>query len=70
MGLEGLAMTAGRTEGFPVVGIGGIDPGRVPEVLAAGAYGVAVVRGIWDARDPPSAVGRYREALREGDDTG
>lgn len=59
MGLEGLAVTAGRVGGFPLVAIGGIDPARVPEVLGAGAYGVAVVRGVWDARDPAEAVSRY-----------
>lgn len=62
MGLEGLATAAGRVRGFPLVGIGGIDPARVPDVLAAGAYGVAVVRGVWDARDPATAVTRYLEA--------
>jgi thiamine-phosphate pyrophosphorylase len=65
MGLEGLAATVGRTGGLPLVAIGGIDPGQVPDVLAAGAYGVAVVRGIWDARDTPAAVGRYAQALEE-----
>ena len=63
MGLEGLAATAGRVEGFPLVAIGGIDPARAPEVLAAGAYGVAVVRGVWDARDPATAVRRYLKEL-------
>jgi thiamine-phosphate diphosphorylase len=63
MGLEGLAAAAGRVEGFPLVAIGGIDPVRVPEVLAAGAYGVAVVRGVWDARDPATAVRRYLQAM-------
>jgi thiamine-phosphate pyrophosphorylase len=63
MGLEGLAATAGRVQGFPLVAIGGIDPARVPEVLAAGAYGVAVVRGVWDARDPGKAVRRYLQAM-------
>jgi thiamine-phosphate pyrophosphorylase len=63
MGLEGLGATAGRVGGFPLVAIGGIDPGRVGDVLAAGAYGVAVVRGVWDARDPAAAVRRYLEAV-------
>ncbi|HUF76609.1 MAG TPA: thiamine phosphate synthase [Longimicrobiales bacterium] len=63
MGLEGLAATLARLEAFPVIGIGGIDAARVPSVLATGAYGVAVVRGIWDGRDPASAVRRYVEAI-------
>jgi thiamine-phosphate pyrophosphorylase len=63
MGVEGLEATAGRVSGFPLLAIGGIDPARVPEVLGAGAYGVAVVRGVWDARDPATAVMKYLERL-------
>jgi thiamine-phosphate pyrophosphorylase len=65
MGLEGLAATVQRLD-CPVVAIGGIDPARVPDALAAGAYGVAVVRGVWDARDPAAAVRRYAEAMTAG----
>ena len=65
MGLEGLAATVGRVGGLPLVAIGGIDPTRVPDVLGAGAFGVAVVRGVWDSRDAPAAVRRYAEALEE-----
>lgn len=63
VGLEGLAASVGRVGRFPLVAIGGIDPGRVPDVLTGGAYGVAVVRGVWDARDPAGAVRRYLEAM-------
>ena len=69
MGVEGLAATVGRAGGLPIVAIGGIDPARVPEVLGAGAYGVAVVRGVWDAPDAPGAVGRYRQAIEDGRET-
>ena len=65
MGVEALAATVGRAGRIPVVAIGGIDPARVPEVLAAGAYGVAVVRGVWDARDASGAVVRYLRAIEE-----
>ncbi len=65
MGLEGLGATAGRVRGLPLIAIGGIDAARVADVLAAGAYGVAVVRGVWDARDAPAAVGRYAQALEQ-----
>jgi thiamine-phosphate diphosphorylase len=51
--------------GVAVLGIGGVTPGRVGEVLAAGAAGVAVVRGIWDAADPLDALHRYLGALDE-----
>ena len=63
MGLEGLAATVRRLEGFPLLGIGGIDPVRVPDVRGAGAWGVAVMRGVWDARDPATAVKRYVDSM-------
>jgi thiamine-phosphate pyrophosphorylase len=65
MGLEALAVTAERVGGQPLVAIGGIDPARVRDVLGAGAYGVAVVRGVWDARDPAVAVSRYLDEMTE-----
>ena len=40
----------------PVLAIGGVTPGRVPEVLEAGAWGVAVVQAVWAAPDPAEAV--------------
>lgn len=49
--------------GLPVIAIGGIAPGRVAQVIAAGAAGVAVQRGIWEAADPADAVLRYLERL-------
>lgn len=51
----------------PVIGIGGITLERVPEVLAAGAYGVAVIRAVWDAQRPREAVLRLVNALYERD---
>lgn len=53
--------------GLPRVGIGGITPARAPEVRAAGAHGVAVLRGVWDAPDPARAVEQY---LKEMSDDG
>jgi thiamine-phosphate diphosphorylase len=49
--------------GIPVIAIGGIDPERVGEVMAAGAAGVAVVRAVWDAPEPGRAVERFLRAL-------
>ena len=48
--------------GLPVVAIGGVTPERVAEVKAAGAAGVAAVRGIWSAGKAAEAVRRYLEA--------
>ena len=44
-----------------LIAIGGITPARVPEVLAAGAYGVAASSGIWDGG--AEAVVAYVAAL-------
>jgi thiamine-phosphate pyrophosphorylase len=52
-----------RVAGAPLVGIGGVTPARVAEVRAAGAHGVAIVRGVWDAPDPARAVRDYLDAL-------
>ncbi|HZS60600.1 MAG TPA: thiamine phosphate synthase [Gemmatimonadaceae bacterium] len=41
----------------PVIAIGGITPRDVRAVREAGAHGVAVIRGIWDA--PADAVHEY-----------
>lgn len=66
MGLQGLAATLAQLDEWPAIGIGGIDPSRVGDVLGTGAYGVAVIRGVWDARDPARAVRRYVEAIEAG----
>lgn len=62
-GPEGLKPSVRAAAGTPVLAIGGVTPERVAEVLAAGAYGVAVVRGVWRAPDPTVATRAYLEAL-------
>ncbi|MFW6079153.1 MAG: thiamine phosphate synthase [Gemmatimonadota bacterium] len=53
----------------PVIAIGGVTPARVPELREAGAYGVAVLSGVWRDPDPAVAVGRYLAMLEsEGGD--
>jgi thiamine-phosphate diphosphorylase len=59
LGVIGDAAAAGR----PVIAIGGITPERVADVLAAGASGVAVIRGVWDEGDVVEAVRRYLRAM-------
>jgi len=46
--------------------VGGITSERVAEVLAAGAWGVAAIRALWDSDDPAAAAGAFLEALRRG----
>lgn len=68
-GLEGAVTAAGDT---PLLAIGGVIPRRAEEVRGIGAFGVAVMRGIWDAPDPAHAVNEYISALGDGavaDDT-
>jgi len=49
--------------GLPVIAIGGITAERVAEVRAAGAYGVAAIRGLWLGPDPARAALAYLQAL-------
>lgn len=55
LGAPGLAafVAAGAP---PVIALGGVSAGRVGELLGAGAYGVAVIREIYDAPDPAAAA--------------
>ncbi len=62
-GVEGVRTATQAAAGLPVLAIGGITPERVVEVRAAGGWGVAVVRGIWQAADPMAAMREYLEAL-------
>jgi thiamine-phosphate diphosphorylase len=64
-GTDGLERTARglASRGLPVIAIGGVTPERVPEVLEAGAYGVAAISGIWETPDPAAAAARYLEHL-------
>src|SRR6476660_5107419 len=47
----------------PWFAIGGIDEQRLPEVLAAGARRIVVVRAITDAEDPGAAAQRLKARL-------
>ena len=60
----GVVAAAAERSAVPVVAIGGITTDRVAPVVAAGAHGVAVVGGVWNAPDPAEAVRRYLDALR------
>ncbi len=62
-GAEAVRMAVGVADDVPVVAIGGVTVDRVTEVMAAGAHGVAVIRGVWDAGDPVDAAMEYLEVL-------
>ena len=61
-GLE-LIRAAREIEPFPWFAIGGIDPGNVGEVVAAGAQRICVVRAIRDADDPREAATALFDAV-------
>ncbi|MGH2671330.1 MAG: thiamine phosphate synthase [bacterium] len=50
--------------GLPTIAIGGVTPERTREVKAAGAYGVAAIRALWDAAEPGAVARRMLEELR------
>lgn len=55
--------SVGRDHALPVIVIGGVRPEHVPALRAAGAYGVAVIRGVWNANDAGAAVIDYLSAI-------
>lgn len=55
IGVAGLRAVAEAVD-VPVVAISGITAGRVEEVIAAGAWGVAVIGAVADAPDPHTAT--------------
>lgn len=63
-GLDLVRATSADDPARPWFAIGGIDETRLPEVLAAGATRVVVVRAITEADDPRAAAGRLSAALR------
>lgn len=62
LGPGGVGAVASAVQ-VPVMAIGGVTAARVPELLAAGAWGVAVVGAVADAADPAAAVRRLLVAL-------
>ena len=64
LGSEGLRTVTDAVT-LPVIAIAGITAQRVPELLAAGAYGVAVIGAVWNAEDPRGAIEGLLRALGE-----
>lgn len=63
-GLDLVRATAAAAPDRPWFAIGGIDLARLPEVRAAGASRVVVVRAITEAADPQAAASRLAAELR------
>jgi thiamine-phosphate pyrophosphorylase len=66
-GLDLVRATAYTVPDRPWFAIGGIDAARLPDVLAAGATRVVVVRAITEADDPQAAAARLRTMLDVSD---
>lgn len=64
LGPSGIGTVASAVT-VPVIAIGGVTAERVPELVAAGAHGVAVVTEVSNAADPAAAVARLLRALGE-----
>jgi len=67
---SGILREARALTSLPLVAIGGISPARTPEVLAAGADGVAVITAVMGAPDPAAAAAGLLAAVaasRRGD---
>ncbi|MPZ84973.1 MAG: thiamine phosphate synthase [Actinophytocola sp.] len=63
-GLDLVRKAAAAGTDRPWFAIGGIDEAHLPEVLAAGASRVVVVRAITEAADPQTAASHLAAALR------
>ena len=65
---EGLAAVreAAAETAAPVLAIGGVTPDRARAAVEAGAWGVALIRGVWHAEDAVAAAGEYLEATSAG----
>jgi thiamine-phosphate pyrophosphorylase len=64
MGLETLHAIASECP-VPVIAIGSITAARVPEVLEAGAFGVAVISAITCAEDPEAAAREFADVIEK-----
>jgi thiamine-phosphate pyrophosphorylase len=67
VGLE-LVQYAAQHADRPFYAIGGIDASNAPQVVAAGARRLCVVRAIRDAEDPATAAAALRRAFAEAGD--
>jgi 8-oxo-dGTP diphosphatase len=50
LGWEGFSALVGELS-IPVLALGGLDAGQMPTARAAGAHGIAGIRGIWSPAD-------------------
>ena len=65
IGIDGVRRMAACAAGLPAIAIGGMGPEQAAEVVRCGAYGVAAIRGVWNAANPADAVMAYLAALED-----
>lgn len=63
VGPDAVRAVAATAPGTPWFAIGGVDEALLPDVLAAGARRVVVVRALTEAPDPQAAAERLRTAV-------
>lgn len=69
IGVDGLAAVTAATD-LPVIAISGITADRIGAVIAAGAYGVAVVGAVSRASEPSAATRALLDALASSTSAG
>ena len=57
------ALRAAAARGVPLLAIGGLTAGDVPEIGRAGARGLACIRAVMGAADPAAAAASLGQAL-------
>jgi len=62
IGASGVGAVASAI-GLPVIAVGAVTAAQVPELLGAGAYGVAVVSAVSEADDPHAATEELLRAI-------
>jgi thiamine-phosphate pyrophosphorylase len=65
LGLDGVGAVV-RAVPVPVIAIAGVTAARVPELLGAGAWGVAVIGAVADSDDPHAATAELVRAVAGG----
>jgi thiamine-phosphate pyrophosphorylase len=62
LGPEGIRAIAAAV-GVPIIAIGGISPERIPEIMAAGVAGVAVMGGVMKSQNAGEEISTLLAAL-------
>ena len=63
LGLETLEKIASQTT-KPIIAIGGIEPDHVDAIIGTGAFGIAILSGLWKSSAPLETIRLYSNNLR------